>query len=202
VRCEPGLAARETALAGIVDRIAAAVVHPFDDARVIAGQGTAALELLAEQPALDVITAPVGGGGLLAGTALVTRRMAPRCRVVGAEPAMADDAARSFHGGSRVGLQGSPATIADGLRGSIGVRPYAIFRSSVDDVVTVTEPAIVEAMRVALEDLRLLVEPSSAVPIAALLAGRVAPRGARIGVVVSGGNVDLSVCPFLSGKRH
>jgi threonine dehydratase len=115
---------------------------------------------------------------------------------------MADDAARSFHGGSRVGLQGSPATIADGLRGSIGVRPYAIFRGSVDDVVTVTEPAIVEAMRVALEDLRLLVEPSSAVPIAALLAGRVAPRGARIGVVVSGGNVDLSVCPFLSGKRH
>ena len=201
-RCEPGLAAREAALADIVDRTAAAIVHPFDDARVIAGQGTAALELLAEQPALDAITAPVGGGGLLAGTALAARRMAPRCRVVGAEPAMADDAARSFHGGHRVGLQGSPGTIADGLRGSIGVRPYAIFRESVDDVVTVTEAQIVEAMRVALEDLRLLVEPSSAVPIAALLAGRIAPRGARIGVVVSGGNVDLSVCPFLSGKRH
>ncbi len=202
VRCEPGLAAREAALADIVEHTAAAVIHPFDDSRVIAGQGTAALELLAEQPALDAVTAPVGGGGLLAGTALVARRMAPRCRVVGAEPEMADDAARSFHGGNRVGLQGSPATIADGLRGSIGIRPYAVFRGSVDDVVTVTESAIVEAMRVALEDLRLLVEPSSAVPIAALLAGRVAQRGARIGVVVSGGNVDLSVCPFLAGKRH
>jgi threonine dehydratase len=202
VTCEPGLAPRETALAEVVARTGAEVVHPFDDSRVIAGQGTAAMELLADHPDLDVLTAPVGGGGLLAGSALAVRGMLPSCRVVGAEPEVADDAARSFHGGVRVGMPGSPPTIADGLRGSIGVRPYAIFRSSVDDVVTVTEPAIVEAMRVALEDLRLLVEPSSAVPIAALLAGRVAPRGARIGVVVSGGNVDLSVCPFLSGKRH
>ena len=200
VTCEPGLAPRETALAEVVARTGAAVVHPFDDARVIAGQGTAAMELLADEPHLEVLTAPVGGGGLLAGSALAARGMSPSCRVVGAEPEVADDAARSFHGGTRVGMPGSPPTIADGLRGSIGLRPYAIFRRCVDDVVTVSEAAIVEAMRIALEDLRLLVEPSSAVPIAALLAGRIGGPGQRVGVIVSGGNVDLSVCPFLSGR--
>jgi len=201
VTCEPGLAPREAALAEVVARTGAAVVHPFDDARVIAGQGTAAMELLSDHPDLDVLTAPVGGGGLLAGSALAARAMAPACRVVGAEPEVADDAARSFHGGVRVGMQGSPPTIADGLRGSIGVRPHALFRAQVDDVVTVGERAIVDAMRIALEDLRLLVEPSSAVPIAALLAGRIGAPGQRVGVIVSGGNVDLSVCPFLNPAR-
>ena len=200
VTCEPGLAPRETALAEVVARTGAEVVHPFDDSRVIAGQGTAAMELLADHPDLDVLTAPVGGGGLLAGSALAVRGMLPSCRVVGVEPEVADDAARSFHGGVRVGMPGSPPTIADGLRGSIGVRPYALFRRHVDDVVTVSERAIVEAMRIALEDLRILVEPSSAVPIAALIAGLVGAPGQRIGVIVSGGNVDLSVCPFLAGK--
>lgn len=198
VTCEPGLAPREAALAEVVARTGAEVVHPFDDSRVIAGQGTAAMELLSDHPDLEVLTAPVGGGGLLAGSALAVRGMLPSCRVVGAEPEVADDAARSFHGGVRVGMPGSPPTIADGLRGSIGVRPYALFRRHVDDVVTVSERAIVEAMRIALEDLRLLVEPSSAVPIAALIAGRIGAPGQRIGVIVSGGNVDLSVCPFLS----
>ena len=200
VTCEPGLAPREAALAEVVARTGAEVVHPFDDSRVIAGQGTAAMELLADHPDLDVLTAPVGGGGLLAGSALAVRGMLPSCRVVGAEPEVADDAARSFHGGVRVAMPGSPPTIADGLRGSIGVRPYALFRRHVDDVVTVSERAIVEAMRIALEDLRMLVEPSSAVPIAALIAGLVGAPGQRIGVIVSGGNVDLSVCPFLAGK--
>lgn len=200
VTCEPGLAPREAALAEVVARTGAEVVHPFDDSRVIAGQGTAAMELLADHPDLDVLTAPVGGGGLLAGSALAVRGMLPSCRVVGAEPEVADDAARSFHGGVRVGMPGSPPTIADGLRGSIGVRPYALFRRHVDDVVTVSERAIVEAMRIALEDLRMLVEPSSAVPIAALLAGHIGAPGQRVGVIVSGGNVDLSVCPFLAGR--
>ena len=200
VRCEPGLAAREAALAGVIERTGAVVVHPFDDSRVIAGQGTATLELLAEHPLLDVLTAPVGGGGLLSGTAIAAKRMAPTCKIVGAEPAMADDAARSFHGGTRVGMAGSPATIADGLRGSIGVRPYALFRQWVDDVVTVSEAAIVQAMRVALEDLKILIEPSSAVPLAALIDGRIGKPGDRIGVIISGGNVDLSVCPFLAGN--
>jgi threonine dehydratase len=200
IACEPGLAAREAALSVVVARTGASVVHPFDDARVIAGQGTATLELLSEHPELDVVTAPVGGGGLLSGTAIAAKTMAPHCRVIGVEPEMADDAARSFHGGVRVGLQGSPATIADGLRGSIGVRPYAIFRELVDDVLTVSESAIVAAMRIALEDLRMLIEPSSAVPLAALIEGRVGRPGETIGVIVSGGNVDLSVCPFLAGR--
>ena len=200
VACKPGLAAREAALAEVIARSGALVVHPFDDSKVIAGQGTAALELLAAEPELQVITAPVGGGGLLSGTALAARRMASACRVIGAEPALADDAARSFHGGARVGLQGSPATIADGLRGSIGLRPSALCREHVADVVTVSEAAIVQAMRVALEDLRLLIEPSSAVPLAAILEGRIGKDGEHIGVIVSGGNVDLSVCPFLAGR--
>jgi threonine dehydratase len=200
VVCEPGLAPREAALAEVVARTGAQVVHPFDDARVIAGQGTAAMELLSDHPDIEVLTAPVGGGGLLAGSAIAARGMVPSCRVVGAEPEVADDAARSFHGGVRVGMPGSPPTIADGLRGSIGVRPFALFRRHVDDVVTVSERAIVQAMRIALEDLRLLVEPSSAVPIAALIAGRIGAPGERIGVIISGGNVDLSVCPFLAGK--
>lgn len=197
-RCEPGLAPREAALAAIVADTGAAVVHPFDDARVIAGQGTAALELLAEVPTLDVLAAPVGGGGLLAGSALASRAMAPACRVIGVEPALADDAARSLESGLRLGWSGSPPTIADGLRGSIGVRPFAIFRQHVEAVLTVSESAIVAAMRVLLEDARLLVEPSSAVPVAALLEGRLGAPGESVGIVLSGGNVDLSVCPFLS----
>jgi threonine dehydratase len=198
--CEPGLAPREAMLAALVRETGAAVVHPYDDAAVIAGQGTAAVELLADVPTLDVLAAPVGGGGLLAGSALAARGMAPGCRVVGVEPAVADDAARSYHGGVRLGWSGSPPTIADGLRGSIGARPFAIFRQHVDDLLTVSESAIVAAMRVLLEDARLLVEPSSAVPVAALLDGRLGAPGDAVGIVLSGGNVDLSVCPFLDGR--
>jgi len=200
VACDPGLVAREATLVEVISRTGAAVVHPFDDAQVIAGQGTAALELLSEHPDIQVLATPVGGGGLLSGTAIAGKAMIPSCRVIGVEPEMADDAARSFHGGLRVGVQGSPATIADGLRGSIGARPYLIFRSLVDDVLTVSESAIVNAMRIALEDLRLLIEPSSAVPLAALIEGRIGRSGETIGVIISGGNVDLSACPFLAGR--
>lgn len=199
--CEPGLAPREAALADIVAQTGAAVVHPFDDARVIAGQGTAALELLSTHPKIDVISTPVGGGGLLSGTALAARGLVPSCRVIGVEPKEADDAARSFHTGVRVGLSGSPPTMADGLRGSLGVLPFEIFKRQVDDILTVEEPAIVQAMRIVLEDFRLLIEPSSAVVLAAILDGRLGKPGETIGVIVSGGNVDLSVCPFLSGER-
>ena len=175
-------------------------MHPFDDARVIAGQGTAALELLAEVPQLDVLSAPVGGGGLLGGSALAARAMAPECRVIGVEPELADDAARSFRGGERVGFATPPPTLADGLRGSIGALPFELFRSHVDDVLTVSERAIVAAMRVMLEECCLLIEPSSAVPVAALLEGRLGAPGEAVGIILSGGNVDLSVCPFLAGR--
>lgn len=199
IYCEPGLPAREAAVAELMQRVDAHLVHPFDDARVIAGQGTAALELLTEEPDLDVVCAPIGGGGLIGGTALATKAMAPRCRVIGAEPAAADDAYRSFHSGTRQGL-GDPATIADGLRASIGVLNFALLRRYVDDVVTVTEPQIVAAMRIVLQDLKLLIEPSSAVAVAALLAGKLGEDGQKVGIIVSGGNVDLDECPFLGGK--
>jgi threonine dehydratase len=196
--CEPGLPARERMLAEVLAREPALLVHPFDDERIIAGQGTAALELLSEVPGLDVISTPVGGGGLIAGTALAAKGMSPGIRVVGAEPEQADDAYRSFHSGERCAVT-APQTIADGLRGSIGVLNFELLRSHVDDLVTVSEREIVTAMRVVLEDLKLLIEPSSAVPVAALLAGKLG-RGARIGIVISGGNVDLDVCPFLRGE--
>jgi threonine dehydratase len=197
VLCEPGLAAREAALAEVLRQKPAHVVHPFEDPDVIAGQGTAALELLAETPALDVVSAPIGGGGLIAGTAIVVKERAPQCRVVGAEPAEADDAARSFRTGTRVGIA-APTTIADGLRASIGRLNFALLQHYVDDVVTVSESDIIAAMRIVLQDVKLLIEPSAAVPAAALLAGAFG-SARRVGIVLSGGNVDLEACPFLSG---
>jgi threonine dehydratase len=198
--CDPGLPAREKRLAEILAREPAELVHPFDDERIIAGQGTAALELLAEVPDLDVITTPVGGGGLIGGTALAARHLAASIRVIGAEPEQADDAYRSFRSGERCAVN-APQTIADGLRGSIGMRNFELLRTLVDDVVTVSEAAIVDAMRAVLGDLKLLIEPSSAVPVAALLGGKFGARARRVGVVLSGGNVDLELCPFLRGHR-
>ena len=197
--CEPGLAAREQRLREILATEGGEVVHPFDDARIIAGQGTAALEFLAEVPDLQVISTPVGGGGLIGGTALAAKSLVPGIRVVGAEPAAADDAYRSLKSGTRCSVN-VPDTLADGLRGSIGVRNFELLRALVDDVVTVTETEIVAAMRIALEDLKLLIEPSSAVSLAAALAGRLGQPGQRVGIVISGGNVDLGSCPFLSGR--
>jgi threonine dehydratase len=196
--CEPGLPAREQRLAEILAREPAELVHPFDDERIIAGQGTAALEFLSEVPDLDVISTPVGGGGLIGGTALAAKAVSARIRVIAAEPEQADDACQSFRSGERRAVI-APNTIADGLRGSIGVRNFELLRRLVDDVVTVSEVEIVAAMRVVLDDLKLLIEPSSAVPVAALLAGRFG-KASRVGVVLSGGNVDLGLCSFLSGR--
>jgi threonine dehydratase len=198
--CAPGLAAREAALARWLEDAPALLVHPFDDSSVIAGQGTAALELLCAAPALQVVAVPVGGGGLLAGTALAVRGARPGCRVVGVEPELADDAFRSFRSGRRETLQGSPATIADGLRGSIGARNFILMRRLVDEILTVSETQVVAAMRSVLQHFRMLIEPSSAVAVAAVLDGRLGAPGDHVGIVVSGGNVDLMQCPFLAGS--
>ncbi|HEY6125320.1 MAG TPA: pyridoxal-phosphate dependent enzyme [Steroidobacteraceae bacterium] len=198
--CEPGLPAREKRLAEILAHEPGELVHPFDDERIIAGQGTAALELLAEIPSLDVIGAPIGGGGLIGGTALAAKGTVPGIRVIGAEPEMADDAFQSFRSGERRAVI-APKTMADGLRGSIGVRNFELLRRLVDDVVTVSEAQIVEAMRIVLADFKLLVEPSSAVAVAAVLSGKLGRAGERIGLVISGGNIDLDLCPFLRGER-
>jgi threonine dehydratase len=165
VLCEPGRVAREAALAELLRTRELEVVHPYDDDRVIAGQGTAALEFIEQQPALDVLLTPVGGGGLLSGTAIAAKARLPAIRVIGAEPAQADDACRSFRSGERV-LLDAPETIADGLRSSLGVRNFAIIRRLVDDMVSVSEEGIMLATRLVLERLKVLIEPSAAVPVA------------------------------------
>lgn len=198
--CEPSLPAREQRVAEVLAREPGVLIHPFDDERIIAGQGTATLEFLAEVSALDVVSTPVGGGGLIGGTALAAKAMSPDIRVIGSEPEQADDAYQSFRSGERRAVR-APNTIADGLRGFIGVRNFALLRSHVDDIVTVTEAEIVVAMRIVLGDLKLLIEPSAAVPVAAVLAGKLGQPGERIGIVLSGGNVDVEQCPFLRGER-
>jgi threonine dehydratase len=194
VECEPTMAAREAAVAAVLAETGAELVHPYEDYRVMAGQGTAALELLTEVPDLDMLLAPVGGGGLMSGCAVAARHLRPKLRLYGAEPAGADDAQRSFRAGEVVPV--TPRTIADGLRATVGHNTLAILRSHLDDIVTVDEDAIVRAMRFVWERTKLIIEPSSAVPIAALLEGKVPVPGRRIGVIISGGNVDLDALPW------
>lgn len=188
--CEPGMAGRLAALRQVVDKTGAHVVPPYDDARIIAGQGTAALELLEERPELDLLLAPVGGGGLLAGTALAAAGMARGPRVIGVEPAAADDACRALRTG-RIEAVAKPDTIADGLRATLGTLPFAVLRRHVDTIVTVSEADIVRAMRLLWEKLGMLIEPSAAVPLAGLLSGAVEAAGRRVGMILTGGNVDL-----------
>jgi threonine dehydratase len=194
--CEPTVEAREEALRQVVAETGATVVHPFNDHRIIAGQGTAALELLEEVPELDVIMTPVGGGGLLSGTAIAARGLRPGVRIFGAEPAGADDAIRSLAAGRIIPCV-RPRTIADGLRGTLGDLTYPILRAHVEAILPATEPAIVEAMRFVWERTKLIIEPSAAVPVAALHEGGEALRGLRIGIIVSGGNVDLDHLPWM-----
>lgn len=196
VDCAPGLASREARLAELVAECGATVVHPYDNAAVIAGQGTAALELMEQVGALDLLLAPVGGGGLISGCALAARATCPGVRVVAAEPAGADDCWRSMQSGRRVRLE-QVSTIADGLRASIGERNWELISHYVDEVVRVEDFEIVAAMRLAWERLKIVIEPSAAVPLAAVASRRLPVAGLRVGVVFSGGNVDLDALPEL-----
>jgi len=195
VRCEPRLASRETTADRVVRETGATLIHAYDNPRVIAGQGTAALELLEDVPALDVVMTPVGGGGLLSGTALAVRGKSPTTRVIAGEPAAADDAFRSLAAGA-IQPSNDPVTIADGLRTSLGRRPFALIRELVDRIVLVDEATIVRSMRLLWERAKLLVEPSSAVPLGAVLTEPGAFRDLRVGIVLSGGNVDLDHLPW------
>lgn len=195
--CEPTLAARESTLAQVVAETGAEIVHPYNDARVIAGQGTAALELLEEVPDLDVIMAPVGGGGLLSGTAIAAKALSPAIRVIAGEPAGADDAFRSLAAGQIVPSI-KPQTIADGLLTSLGDLTFPIIRAHVEQIATVSEEAIIAAMKFVWERAKLVVEPSGVVPLAVLWEDVVDLRGLRVGVIVSGGNVDLDHLPWQS----
>lgn len=193
--CEPTIAAREAAAAGIVASTGGTLVHPYDDPHVIAGQGTAAVEFLDECPDLDAITAPVGGGGLMAGTAIAARHICPPIRIVATEPEQADDAWRSWSSGSWTAGD-PPNTVADGLRTTIGHNGLPILRALLDDFATVSEASIVEAMRLVWETTKLVIEPSSAVPVAALLERKGGMQGKRVGVILTGGNVDLDKLPW------
>lgn len=200
VDCQPGLANREAALSKVVEETGATPIHPYDDDRVIAGQGSAALELMQDVPGLSLILAPIGGGGLISGTAIAAKGVSPGIRVVACEPEQADDACRSFREKRRV-VMDSPETIADGLRASIGERNFRIVMALVDDIVTVGEDAIVEGMRLIWERLRIVIEPSAAVPVAALLNGSIRLEGSRVGVILTGGNVDLDGLPWSRSGR-
>jgi threonine dehydratase len=196
VFCRPSQEERERTLAEVVRETGAAFIHPYDDPRVIAGQATATLELLAEVPGLDLLLAPVGGGGLASGTALAARYLSPATRVVAAEPSAADDAQRSLREG-RILPSLDPRTVADGLRTSLGRLTFPILRALLAEVITVSEESIVAAMRLVWERMKILIEPSAAVPVAALLEGGLPVRGLRVGVILSGGNLDLDALPWL-----
>lgn len=195
VFCQATPAARDAATRELVEKTGGVLVHPFDDARIIAGQSTATQELLEQAPGLDLVLAPVGGGGLLSGTALAARYFGGGTRVIGAEPAGADDARRSLRSGA---LQKNDRvdTIADGLRTHLSPLTFGILRETVDDVVTVAESEIIGAMRLVWERMKIVIEPSAAVPVAVALRGELGQSHSRIGIVISGGNVDLDHLPW------
>ncbi len=195
--CEPTLEARENSLEKVQKETGAIVIHPYNHQAVIAGQGTAALELLEEVPDLDMILVPVGGGGLLSGTALAAKGIHPHIRVLAGEPEMADDAFRSLEAG-HILPSIHPKTIADGLLTSLGTLTFPIIREHVERIVTVSEAGIIEAMRFIWERAKLIIEPSAAVPIAALWEGGVKPAGKKVGIILSGGNLDLDRLPWQS----
>lgn len=193
--CEPTLEARESTLDRIRLETGATLVHPYNDERVIAGQGTAALELLEDIPDLDVVIAPVGGGGLLSGTAIAATELKKGIRVIAGEPEMADDAFRSMREGVIVPSI-NPKTIADGLLTSLGTLTFPIIQKQVEQIVTVSEAGIVETMKYVWERAKIVIEPSSAVAVGVLWEKKIDLGGLRVGVILSGGNVDLEKLPW------
>jgi len=193
--CEPTLEAREKNLNEIVAKTGATFIHPYNRLDIIAGQGTACIELIDKVKGLDIIMAPVGGGGLLSGTAIAAKNRIPRVKVFGAEPEMANDAYLSFSKKEFVPSI-NPRTIADGLLPSLGNITYEIILSKVDQIYTASEKAIINAMRMVWERMKIIIEPSSAVPVAAIIENRAVFKGKNIGVIISGGNVDLGKLPF------
>ena len=199
VFCEPTEESREIKCAELINKTGATLIHSFENEHVVAGQGTAAMELLEDITDLDVIMCPVGGGGLLSGTAIAAKSMQPQIKVVAVEPANADDAAQSFRAGRRLVTE-KKFTIADGLRTNIGEPNFAIVQCYGDDIVTVSEEAIISAMRTIWETMKIIIEPSAAVPYAAIADGVIDVNGKRTGIILTGGNVDLDTLPW-SGNR-
>jgi len=193
--CEPTLQARESTLARVTEETDATVIHPYNNERVIAGQGTATLEFLEEVPDLDVIIAPVGGGGLLSGTSIAAKGIRKEIRVIGAEPEMADDAFRSMQAGEVI-PSNNPKSIADGLLSSLGSLTFPILQKNVEQIVTVSEKGIIESMRFIWERAKIVIEPSAAVAVGILWEKKIDLNGLKVGVILSGGNVDLERLPW------
>lgn len=195
IECKPNLIARETTLNAVVEKTGATFIPPYDAMDVIEGQATCALEMWEESIAFDTIMAPVGGGGLLAGTALATHYLSPETKIIAGEPEGADDAFRSFHAKKLIPMS-APNTIADGLLTSLGKITFDIIMEHVDDILTVNDEEIIDAMRLVYERMKIIIEPSCAVPLAALLKNKERFAGQKVGIILSGGNVDLAKLPF------
>lgn len=195
IECEPTLEARETTLDEVVKKTGATFIPPYDHLDVIEGQATCALEFLEDQSDLDILMAPVGGGGLLGGTALLSYYWDEDIEIIAGEPAGADDAYRSFHAGKII-PQTNPKTIADGLLTSLGKLNFELIQRYVDDILLASDPQIIQAMRLIYERMKIVIEPSCAVPLAALLANKERFAGKKVGIILSGGNVDLEKLPF------
>jgi threonine dehydratase len=195
VLCEATQAARESTLAQVLAETGATFIHPYDDYNVIAGQATAALELFEEIADLDAIIAPIGGGGLMSGTALSTRYFSPQTKIYGAEPEQVNDAWLSFKSGIRTPHQGLPSS-ADGLLTNLSEKTFNIIKSHLNDVFTVSEAEIVTAMQLVWERMKIVVEPSCVVPLAAVLKNPGVFAGKSVGIILTGGNVDLKRLPF------
>ena len=193
--CAPTLEAREATLRQVYERTGANVVHPYNDERVIAGQGTATVELLDSVPDLDAIITPVGGGGLLSGTSIAAKGLKPNIRVIAGEPEMADDAYRSMKEGKIIPSV-NPKTIADGLLTSLSDRTFHIIRQNVEQIVTVSEQSIIDAMKFIWERTKIVIEPSAAVPVGVLWEKKINLTGLKVGIILSGGNVDLNKLPW------
>ena len=195
--CEPTLEARKTTLEEIAEKTGAAVIHPFNNPNVIAGQGTAALELIEDIGELDAVIAPIGGGGLMSGTCITTRNLLPKAKLFGAEPKGADDAYRSLKEG-KILPQENPNTICDGLLTSLGENTWNILKDHLDAIYTVSDDEVIKAMKLVWERMKIIIEPSCATPVAVVLSDEFkALKGIeKIGIILTGGNVDLSKLPF------
>ena len=195
--CEPTLEARRTTLDGIAKKTGAAVIHPFNNPNVIAGQGTAALELIEEIGELDAVIAPIGGGGLMSGTCITTRSLLPKAKLFGAEPKGADDAYRSLKEG-RMLPQENPNTICDGLLTSMGENTWNILKDHLNDIYTVSDDEVIKAMKLIWERMKIIIEPSCATPVAVVMSPEFKQLEGieKIGIILTGGNIDLSKLPF------
>ncbi len=199
IECEPSTSSREAVFADVIKETGAEFVHPYNDPRVIAGQGTCSHELIGQVDGLDAVIAPIGGGGMISGTCLTLSNLAPNIKIYAAEPEQADDAARSFKAGHII-ADDAPVTVADGLKVPLKELTWHFVSNHVTDILTTSEDEIIEAMKLIWKRMKIVMEPSSAVPLAAILKNKETFAGKRVGVIITGGNVDLDTLPWMNHK--